>query len=358
MALLEVTNISKNFGSITVLNNISFSLDEGEILCFLGPSGCGKTTLLRLIAGLEIPDTGKVVFNGIDIAAVPAHRRQFGMMFQEFALFPHKNVFENVAFGLRRQKKSPQEIALRTSQALDMVGLEGFDHRKINEISGGERQRVALARSLAARPRLLMLDEPLGSLDRALRAHLILELRRILKKVGATAIFVTHDQSEAFTIADSIAVIDRGKIEQIDEPEALYMRPKNPVVARFLGFSNLLDGRILEDGGVETDLGVLYPEKWEAEQAERVNVLIRPDAARIIDDETFFPEKEIIILGVVKDRLFQGRSYRIQLETETGLALNFDLPNDIPPPPKGKVIRLALPPSCVVVVPTTKNKSG
>ncbi|MBW2623946.1 MAG: ABC transporter ATP-binding protein [Deltaproteobacteria bacterium] len=355
MALLEVHNVSKKFGSITALNGISFDLEEGQILCFLGPSGCGKTTLLRMIAGLETPDTGQVVFNGIDIAAVPAHRRQFGMMFQEFALFPHKNVFENVAFGLERQKRSPREITLRASQVLAMVGLEGFDHRKINEISGGERQRVALARSLAAQPRLLMLDEPLGSLDQALRARLILDLRRILKKVGVTVIFVTHDQSEAFTLADSVAVIDRGRIEQIDEPEALYMRPKNPTVARFLGFNNLLEGRILEDGGVETDLGILYPEEWETQKTGRVHVLMRPDAARIVGDEPIFTDNEIIILGVVNERLFQGRNYHLQLETETGITLNFDLPNDIPPPQKGKVIKLALPPSCMVVVPATEK---
>ncbi|MBW1710688.1 MAG: ABC transporter ATP-binding protein [Deltaproteobacteria bacterium] len=353
MVLLEVSNICKKFNSKLALDEVSFSLEEGRILCLLGPSGCGKTTLLRIIAGLEAPDKGKVVFDEIDIAAIPPHRRQFGMMFQEFALFPHKNVFENVAFGLERQRRTPQEITLLTSQTLDLVGLKGFGQRKINEISGGERQRVALARSLAARPRLLMLDEPLGALDRALRERLILDLRSILKKVGVTAIFVTHDQSEAFTISDFIAVIDRGRIEQIAAPETLYLRPKNQTVARFLGFNNFLEGIILEDGGVQTKIGVFYPDSGKGNKDDEVTLLLRPEAARLIDALTQPADNETIISGMVQERLFHGRNYHLSLKTETGLFLTFEVSNQTPPPQKGKPIRLAVGPAGMAVEPVS-----
>ena len=228
-------NVGERHSNLWVLHNVTLSLESRHILCLLGPSGCGKTTLLRIIAGLERPDRGKVLFDGTDMARIPPHRRRFGMMFQEFALFPHKNVFENVAFGLRMQKLPREEISRRTGEMLALVGLDGFGRRGVHTLSGGERQRVALARSLAPSPRLLMLDEPLGSLDRPLRERLLPELRQILKEIGITAIFVTHDHAEAFAMADVIAVFDKGRIEQMDTPENLRKSPANRTVADFLG---------------------------------------------------------------------------------------------------------------------------
>lgn len=235
MGLLVLLNITKAFDNKPALKNISLELESGNILCLLGSSGCGKTTLLRIIAGLEYPDSGNIIFDKKDMVRVPPHRRRFGMMFQEFALFPHKNVFENVAFGLRMRKRAKAEITERTREMLTLVGLEGFELRDVNTLSGGERQRVALARSLAPYPRLLMLDEPMGSLDRPLRERLLPELREILKSVGLTAIFVTHDHTEAFAISDVIAVLNAGRIEQMAPPNVLRKHPANKHVARFLG---------------------------------------------------------------------------------------------------------------------------
>ena len=209
---LEVTHVSKSYPGLPVLKEASFAVAEGEIVCLLGPSGCGKTTLLRVVAGLETPDTGRVTFAGNDLATIPVHQRAFGFMFQDYALFPHRDVLGNVAFGLRMQGTPAAKITERVREALALVGLSGFERRRVIELSGGEMQRVALARSLAPRPQLLMLDEPLGALDRALREQLMNDLRGILKRIGLTALYVTHDQSEAFAIADRVLIMRDGQI--------------------------------------------------------------------------------------------------------------------------------------------------
>ena len=211
MGLLDVVDIKRDFNGVFALDSVDLSLEAGNLLCLLGPSGCGKTTLLRIIAGLEKTDTGTVKFDGRDLSRIPPHRRGFGMMFQDFSLFPHKNVYENVAFALQLKKESPKQIRRRVVEMLDLVGLEGFELRDVNRLSGGECQRVALARSLASEPRLLMLDEPLGSLDRVLRERLLVDLYRIIKQIGVTTLYVTHDHAEAFTVADVVAET-RGKI--------------------------------------------------------------------------------------------------------------------------------------------------
>jgi ABC-type Fe3+/spermidine/putrescine transport system ATPase subunit len=336
MSLLKVSAICKHFNHEPALNQVSLNLDPGSILCLLGPSGCGKTSLLRIIAGLEKADSGRVIFDGADMADVPPHRRKFGMMFQEFALFPHKNVFENIAFGLRMQRLPFREIERRTREMLNLVGLNGFERRNVSDLSGGERQRVALARSLAPRPRLLMLDEPLGSLDRGLRERLMPELRGILKKAGATAIFVTHDQAEAFAVGDIIAVMNKGRVEQISPPEHLYHHPATCFVARFLGFHNLLDGTVTADG-IETVLGTLHLFPSEMTQGEKLTVLLRPDAATL-ENGSRKAASGISVCGRVKERTFQGRHYRLTMETEAGQILVFDIPN--PPPAAGQRVRL------------------
>lgn len=352
MGFLEVTDVSKTFGGELAVDRVSFSLERGRILCLLGASGCGKTTLLRIIAGLETPDSGSIRFDGREMEGVPPHLRQFRMMFQEFALFPHKNVFENVAFGPRIQKDSRKEVLRRTEDMLDLVGLKGFGPRNVSELSGGERQRVALARSLASRPRLLMLDEPLGSLDRAMRKRLISDLNRILRKVEVTAILVTHDQSEAFAAADEVAVMHRGGIEQMAAPENLYKYPKNPVVARFLGFENLVEGKRDGKEGVVTDLGLLFPASDDdTGKGRSVTVLLRPESARLVDEGAALSGRETMVRGTVRDRLFQGAFYHISMKSSGGRTLVFDISNETPPPLPGEPVFLALKPSGMVLMP-------
>jgi ABC-type Fe3+/spermidine/putrescine transport system ATPase subunit len=324
---------------------VSFDVEAGEIICVLGPSGCGKTTLLRVIAGLEVPDAGGVVFDGRDLSGVPVHRRGFGLMFQELALFPHKNVWENVIFGLRMQGVPADAIARQARDAMALVGLAGFERRDVNELSGGEKQRVALARSLAPRPRLLMLDEPLGSLDRKLREELMSELRRILKQAGLTSIYVTHDQQEAFTIADRVVVMNGGRVEQIGTPQLLYRRPASEWVARFLGLTNLLEGEVRPDSTVKTAVGVLRSVE-SAFTSGRVTVLIRPDAAR---DGGGGPNEENTVVGRVIERSFRGGHSRVVVRAgETDLV--FELGASMEQPEPGQPIRLTLNPESIVLL--------
>lgn len=231
--LLDLRSITKYYHSTPALYNVDLCINKGSIVCLLGPSGCGKTTLLRVIAGLEQADSGTTIFAGQSINHIPPHQRGFGLMFQEYALFPHRNVAENIAFGLRMRHIPREQIDVRVAEMLTLVGLTGYEQRRVYELSGGERQRVALARSLAPNPPVLMLDEPLGALDRALRERLLDELRDILKQVGVTSIYVTHDQTEAFAIADQLVLMHAGQIEQQGLPTTIYRHPKSTFAARF-----------------------------------------------------------------------------------------------------------------------------
>lgn len=235
--MLGVADLTVTYGDFTAVDAVDLEVADGEIVCILGPSGSGKSSLLRAVAGLEPDARGRVSWDGQDLARVPPHRRGFGLMFQEHALFPHRDVQGNVAFGLRMQRLPRTEIATRTADALALVGLADFGTRRIRELSGGEQQRVALARALAAEPRLLMLDEPLGALDRALRERLVAELRALFVRLGLTTLFVTHDHDEAFALADRLVVMHAGRIEQIGTPTEVWQRPANPFVARFLGWN-------------------------------------------------------------------------------------------------------------------------
>jgi spermidine/putrescine transport system ATP-binding protein len=225
--MLDVQHIFKSYEGQTILRDISFQVDRGETICLLGASGSGKSTLLRIIAGLEEPDSGTILFNGRDITAVPAYRRDFGLVFQDYALFPHMNVSENVAFGLKMRRLPPEEISERVASSLDLVNLSEFGHRAVTDLSGGEQQRVALARALATRPRLLMFDEPLGALDRTLREELLDELRSILHRTDIPALYITHDQEEAFAIADRILILHDGGIVQAGTPRQIWANPQS-----------------------------------------------------------------------------------------------------------------------------------
>ncbi len=338
MTLLELVNLSRSYGSF-VMTNVCLTLKRGQILCLLGPSGCGKTTLLRLVAGLEKPDSGMVLLASRDVTAMPAHKRQFGMMFQELALFPHKSVFENVAFGLRMLRQPPAQILERTKEMLELVGLSNMAQRDVGGLSGGEQQRVALARSLAPRPKLLMLDEPLGALDRSLREHLLQEIRSILKKLDVTAIFVTHDQAEALTMGDVVGVMDQGRLIQLDTPQDLYLKPRHLFVAHFLGFQNLLSGVAMPGDGIDTGIGILDMPNNYLQPHESVTVVIRPEIARQHVDSPELSRYHKIV-GTVQHRIFSGQQYRVKMVVSGEMVLAFDLPNTEPPPAIGDEIAL------------------
>ena len=333
--MLTITNVNKTYTSGTlVLQNINLAVAEGEIVCLLGPSGCGKTTLLRIVAGLEQPDSGQLTLAGRDLRQMPVHQRNFGLMFQEFALFPHRTVAENVAFGLRMAGQNRDQIRQRVQEMLTLVNLAGYDDRSIFALSGGERQRVALARSLAPNPRLLMLDEPLGSLDRALREELMVELRTILKAVGVTALYVTHDQQEAFAVADRLVVMHQGQIEQIGSPPVIYDTPASAFVARFLGFQNLLP---LGQANQSPALAALLRQVQAVlptlviNQPGNAQLLLRPDAVRTLGEGSSPPidANRVVMRGTLLTALFRGSFYQVTVklgEEADAPQLRFDVP--------------------------------
>jgi iron(III) transport system ATP-binding protein len=240
MSFLSLKTISKNYGETRAVEDLSLEVERGEFFGLLGPSGCGKTTTLRMIAGLEAPDSGRLEFDGRDLTSVSPERRGFGMVFQNYALFPHLNVFENVAFGLRARRRPKAELARKVTDALELVQLPGYENRRVDELSGGQQQRVAIARAIAIEPALLLFDEPLSNLDVALREETRSELRELVKRLGLTAIYVTHDQDEAFALCDRIAVMNDGRLLQTGTPQSLYEQPANVTVARFLGRNNFI----------------------------------------------------------------------------------------------------------------------
>lgn len=306
--MLELNDIYKTYENQPLLSGISFTVEAGEIVCLLGASGSGKSTLLRIIAGLETPENGGVLWDGADLASVPAHQRNFGLVFQDYALFPHLTVAENVAFGLKMQNLPQDEIELRVTALLEQVNMSGFARRSVTDLSGGEQQRVALARALAPRPRLLMFDEPLGALDRALKDHLLEELRGILHESEVPAIYVTHDQEEAFAIADRIVLIREGGIAQTGTPAEVSSHPASGWVANFLGLGNVIEGKWLGDGKVETNLGILEVDcEMEADVGASVALLIRPERVKIIENGSG-------LKGRVADVLFQKSGFRVTLE--------------------------------------------
>jgi spermidine/putrescine transport system ATP-binding protein len=316
--MLEVHHIFKSYEGKPLLNAISFQVDTGETVCLLGASGSGKSTLLRIIAGLEEADSGSVSFDGQDLSPIPAHRRDFGLVFQDYALFPHLSVRENVAFGLKMRRLPQNEIMERVASSLEMVNLGGFENRQVTDLSGGEQQRVALARALATRPRLLMFDEPLGALDRTLRENLLNELRSILHHTNIPAIYVTHDQEEAFAIADRVLILHRGEIVREGTPAEVWAHPGSVFVAGFLGLGNVFEGEIR--GKMKEEIG--KEEAWEVESefgvftvrcehghqdGENVHLLARPLSA---DGE----HESNVIGGIVTDAIFQQDRFKVTLE--------------------------------------------
>ena len=320
---VRLDRVSKRFGDTIAVDDVSLSIDRGEFFTMLGPSGCGKTTTLRMIGGFEAPSAGAIHLGEVDVTELPPFKRDVNTVFQNYALFPHLSVFENVAFGLRRRRVAGDEIRRRVGETLDLVELPGYEARKPSQLSGGQQQRVALARALINRPRVLLLDEPLGALDQKLRKQMQVELKRIQGEVGITFIFVTHDQDEAMTMSDRIAVMRDGRIEQLGTPEDLYERPHSDFVANFLGVSNLLDGEVL---GRSADLaeirladGTLVRAPAGAATGSRsVRVGVRPEKLRVTSAIAAPGDAVNSVQGRVLDASYLGVSTQYLVETGNG----------------------------------------
>ncbi len=338
--MLEVRDIWKSYEGQPLLCGVSFTVAAGETVCLLGASGSGKSTLLRIIAGLEKPERGDVLWDGRSLADVPVHRRNFGLMFQDYALFPHRDVAENVAFGLRMHGLLQNEIATRVQETLEKVNMAGFAHRRVTDLSGGEQQRVALARALAPRPRLLMLDEPLGALDRALKEQVEEELRRLLHVTDMPAIYVTHDQEEAFAVSDRLVLLNHGQVVQNGGPAEVYQQPASPWVARFLGLTNLLPARVLQPSPLlaETEEGI-FQGVWSApgqpQVGQAVTLLLRPAGAVLATSS----QQHNRLQGTVEVSVFRADGFRINLRGMRGKVFSFQADRAYPP---GQDVTLAL----------------
>jgi putative spermidine/putrescine transport system ATP-binding protein len=300
VALIEIRNLTKSFGAVRAVDGVDLDIHAGEFLTLLGPSGSGKTTVLRMIAGFETPDSGSVQLNGVDITYLPAYERDVNTVFQDYALFPHMDVISNIEYGLRVKGVAKDERRQKALKALEQVRLSGYENRKPNQLSGGQRQRVALARALVNRPSVLLLDEPLGALDLKLRQQMQIELKELQREVGITFIFVTHDQEEALTMSDRIAVFDKGRIQQLDKPSAIYERPTNEFVAGFVGISNLISGAaaqaILGKSGTFT---------------------VRPEKIHIGKPQSNMRSAE----GLIKEVEYLGPSTRFLVQLDAGVTL-------------------------------------
>ena len=303
--LIELKGISKSYDGEKVIDSMNLYIRDGEFMTFLGPSGCGKTTTLRIIGGFETADEGQLYFDGVEISDVPAHKRQVNTVFQKYALFPHLNVYENIAFPLRLKKLKEDEIKTRVTEMLAMVALSGFENKSVSTLSGGQQQRVAIARALVSHPRVLLLDEPLGALDLKLRKDMQNELKTIQQAIGITFIYVTHDQEEALSMSDTVVVMADGEIQQIGTPTDIYNEPKNAFVADFIGESNIIDGIMLEDNKVKLAGHVFDCVDGGFAKNEPVDVVIRPEDVDVVAID------KGMLTGKVTSVTFKGVHYEI-----------------------------------------------
>jgi spermidine/putrescine transport system ATP-binding protein len=358
-SVVVLDQVVKRFGSVVAVDRLTLEIRRGEFFSMLGPSGCGKTTTLRLIGGFEMPSEGMVRLDGQDVTDLPAYKRNVNTVFQSYGLFPHLSVYDNVAFGLRRKRVPAKEVERRVVEALELVSLAGYGKRRRSQLSGGQQQRVALARALVNRPQVLLLDEPLGALDLKLRKQMQLELKRIQKEVGITFVFVTHDQEEAMTISDRIAVMNNGKIEQLGRPEDVYERPATVFVAEFLGASNLLEGTYRgTDGGwgqVELANGVRIriPVERDRRDGELLRVGVRPEKIQVFPVGTEPPATQNVVPATLRSAVFAGVSFQYFFQTGEGREMTaFDRNSTggaIAKP--GDAVRLAWAPQHTFVIP-------
>ena len=303
--LITIKSLTKSFDDDIVLKGLDLTIHENEFVTLLGPSGCGKTTLLRILGGFEMPTSGSVDFSGVDLIKIPTFRREINTVFQKYALFPHLNVFENIAFGLRMKKVPEAQIKEKVGKMLDLVKLSAYSNRKVDSLSGGQQQRIAIARALVNQPKVLLLDEPLGALDLKLRQDMQYELKEMQRDLGITFIFVTHDQEEALTMSDTIVVMNDGLIQQIGSPEDTYNEPRNRFVATFIGDSNIVSGKMIKDRKVQFENHVFDCVDRGFHPNEPVDVVIRPEDLRIV------PADEGAFTGIVDTVIFKGVHYEI-----------------------------------------------
>jgi spermidine/putrescine transport system ATP-binding protein len=346
LAAIELVGVEKQFTGgghdVTAVEHVDLRIAEGEFFSLLGPSGCGKTTTLRMIAGFEEPTSGQILLHGRDVVGVPPYRRDVNMVFQHYALFPHMDVFENVAFGLRRKKLPRDEIGVRVREMLRMVELTGREHHKPRQLSGGQQQRVALARALVNHPRALLLDEPLGALDLKLRQSMQLELKRIQREMGITFVYVTHDQGEALTMSDRLVVMNHGRIEQLGTPHELYERPASRFVAGFIGTTNILRGRVEREadgfGMIRFGLDdrVLVPRGPEVRVGEEVEIAVRPEKIVLVADGGAAPGDQCALSGRVREVVYLGTSTTYHVVLDGGAEFTVFRQNAAP---TGEVVR-------------------
>ena len=348
---VEIEKVQKNYGTIAAVNGVSLAVQEGEFVTLLGPSGCGKSTLLRMVAGFIEPNSGDILLHGQSVIGVPPYRRNTSMVFQDYALFPHRTVAQNLAFGLRMRKIAKSEIDRRVSTMLDLLGLPNMGNRRIGEISGGQQQRVALGRALVVEPAVLLLDEPLGALDFKLRKQMQSELKAIQRRVGITFIYVTHDQEEALTMSDRVAVMNAGRIEQCDTPERIYRRPRSSFVADFVGEANLLRCRVVSVDGrqarVENRSGETFLAMLDADQSlvsgDQVHLVVRPENVVVSQHQG--------IQGAVEDVMFSGATAKLTVKLTDGSRLAMSIPATQSVPAKGSAIGVSWSPEHAVIVP-------
>jgi spermidine/putrescine transport system ATP-binding protein len=366
--IVALESVSKQFGEVVAVRDLSLELAQGEFFTLLGPSGCGKTTTLRMVAGFEEPSGGRIRIDDEDVGRLPPHQRPTNTVFQTYALFPHLSVGQNVAFGLRRKRVPRDEIERRVGEELERVGLVAEIDRRPNQLSGGQQQRVALARALVNYPKVLLLDEPLGALDLKLRKGLQLELKRIQREVGIAFIYVTHDQEEALTMSDRIAVMNRGAVEQVDTPEHVYERPRTTFVAGFIGVSNLMPGTVTsvdgKHGGVRLESGVEVETRVDGlRPGEECHVVVRPEKLRIGRADEPAPDGLPSIEGVVESSVFLGTSTQIVVRLPGDVPITVLVPNADEAerqrlPGGGTNVRLSWAPEHMHLVRSSPNGAG
>ncbi len=345
MSVIAVEGVSKRFGAAVAVDNVSLEVGDSEFLALLGPSGCGKTTLLRMIAGLEQPDQGRVRIAGVDMTATPPYLRPVNMMFQSYALFPHMTVAENVAFGLKQERIDANAQRARVDESLALLEMTAYAGRKPHQLSGGQQQRVALARCLAKRPKALLLDEPLAALDKGLRERTQLELMALRRRLGISFIVVTHDQDEAMTMATRVAVMDKGRILQSATPQELYAAPASRAVAAFFGDVNLWDGVVTAHGVDCAALGMTLPVSCSLPVGSNVAIAVRPEQL------AFDPDEEIAVGGLVEEIIYRGAVSTVLVRTPAGGLIRIVRPNLGTTPPVGERVTVGWRRAAVLVLP-------
>ncbi len=349
MSGLNIQNVTKKYGEVTAVQDVTLKFNKGEMICFLGPSGCGKTTLLRMIAGLEEATNGSISFDGKDITHVPVHKRNIGMVFQSFALFPHLSVGENISYSMKIRGHSRSECEDRVKELLDMIHLPGIEDRRITQMSGGQRQRVAIARALALNPEIFLLDEPMSALDANLRESMQIELRRLQQNLGITTVVVTHDQTEAMTMADDIVVMGRARVHQTGSPMDIYKTPKNKFVADFIGTSNLLPANLSADGAVAVNgVAMKFENKSDDAQTGDVVLMTRPEEV-FVHKEGNKPAGNALE-GTVNFIRDIGMTIEILVDCDGQEVVSVMTPKDFPEVELGEKVYVEMPPSACNVL--------